>query len=163
MNVKTMEGLAGAGTSISLVSTPMNVAKEAERKGDTEKMKRALSYAGEMTEQAEGYSEKTSQGMKLDAREAKEQEKLRQEELIKARKEEREKLEKQLQEGDGKGTETEVSSDSVEISEEGKNQAEQSAPVSLDPTADTQNIVYDKFGETMEPAQEIGENVNLSV
>jgi hypothetical protein len=122
MNVKTMEGLAGAGTSISLVSTPMNVAKEAERKGDTEKMKRALSYAGEMTEQAEGYSEKTSQGMKLDAREAKEQEKLRQEELIKARKEEREKLEKQLQEGDGKGTETEVSSDSVEISEEGKHQ-----------------------------------------
>ena len=53
MNVKTMEGLAGAGTSISLVSTPMSVAKEAERKGDTEKMKRALSYAAGMTEQAE--------------------------------------------------------------------------------------------------------------
>ena len=33
MNAKTMEGLAGASTSIRMVSTPMNVAKEAERKG----------------------------------------------------------------------------------------------------------------------------------
>ncbi len=163
MNVKTMEGLAGAGTSISLVSTPMNVAKEAERKGDTEKMKRALSYAGEMTEQAEGYSEKTSQGMKLDAREAKEQEKLRQEELIKARKEEREKLEKQLQEGDGKGTETEVSSDSVEISEEGKDQAEMAGTSSSAPVDSSGEAVYDPSGETAEPEARTGENVDVSV
>ena len=42
MNIKTMEGLAGANTSIQLISTPMSVAKEAERKGDTEKLKRKL-------------------------------------------------------------------------------------------------------------------------
>ncbi len=161
MNVKTMEGLAGAGTSISLVSTPMNVAEEAERKGDTEKMKRALSYAGEMTEQAEGYSEKTSQGMKLDAREAKEQEKLRQEELIRARKEEREKLEKQLQEGDGK--ETEVSSDSVEISEEGKHQAEMAGTSSPAPVESSGEAVYDPSGETVEPSAVTGENVDVIV
>ena len=87
MNIKTMEGLAGANTSIQLISTPMSVAKEAERKGDTEKLKRALSYASEMADQAEQYSEKTDEGMKLEAKEAKEQEELRQEELIKARKE----------------------------------------------------------------------------
>ena len=55
MNIKTMEGLAGANTSIQLISTPMSVAKEAERKGDTEKLKRALSYASEMADQAEQY------------------------------------------------------------------------------------------------------------
>ena len=45
MNAKTMEGLAGASASMSLISTPMNVAKEAERKGDTDKMQRALGSA----------------------------------------------------------------------------------------------------------------------
>lgn len=88
MNVKTMEGLAGASTSVSLASTPMNIAKEAERKGDIDKMKRAMGYAAGMMDEADQYSEKASQGMKLDAEKAKEQEKLRQEELVKARKEE---------------------------------------------------------------------------
>ena len=91
MNAKTMEGLAGASTSISMISTPMNIAKEAERKGDTEKMKRAMSYGAEMAGQAEAYSEKTSQGMKLEAEEAKKQEKQQQEDLIRARREERKK------------------------------------------------------------------------
>lgn len=76
MNAKTMEGLAGASASINMMSTPMNVAKEAERKGDTEKMQRALGYAAGLAEQAEKYGEKTSQGMKLEAEEAKEQEKI---------------------------------------------------------------------------------------
>ncbi len=159
MNAKTMEGLAGASTSISMISTPMSVAKEAERKGDFDKMQRALGYASELTVQADEYSKKTKQGMKLDVEEASEKEKLQQEKLIEARREERKELEKKIESEKQENTDL----DSAEISEEGKNQAEQSAPVSLDPTADTQNIVYDKFGETMEPAQEIGENVNLSV
>ena len=101
--------------------------------------------------------------MKLDAKEAKEQEKLRQEELIKARKEEREKLEKQLQEGDGKGTETEVSSDSVEISEEGKHQAEMAGTSSSAPVDSSGEAVYDPSGETAEPEARTGENVDVSV
>ena len=71
MNVKTMEGLAGASTSIRMVSTPMSAAQESERKGDTDKMQRALGYAAEMTGKAEGYNEKDSQGMNADAQEAK--------------------------------------------------------------------------------------------
>ena len=51
-----MEGLAGASASIQMLSTPMNVAKEAERKGDIDKMKRAMSYAAGLTEQAGEYS-----------------------------------------------------------------------------------------------------------
>ena len=112
MNAKTMEGLAGASTSIRMVSTPMNVAKEAERKGDTDKMQRALGYAAQLTNQAEEYSEKTSQGMKLEAEESKEQEKLRQENLDKARKEKREEQEKQVKESIAK--QEGIPSDSVE-------------------------------------------------
>ena len=80
MNAKTMEGLAGASASMSLISTPMNVAKEAERKGDTDKMQRALGYAAGMKDQAEEYGKKAEKGMKADAEEAK-----KQEELIEAR------------------------------------------------------------------------------
>lgn len=98
MHAKTMEGLAGASASIQMLSTPMNVAKEAERKGDIDKMKRAMSYAAGLTEQAGEYSQKSSEGMKLDAQEAKKKEEERQEELIRARQKEREELEKRIEE-----------------------------------------------------------------
>ena len=41
MNAKTMEGLAGAGTNMNLLNTPMRVYKEAERRGDLSMMERA--------------------------------------------------------------------------------------------------------------------------
>ncbi len=157
MNVKTMEGLAGANASIHLMSTPMGIAKEAENKGDTEKMKRALSYASQMTDQAEAYGEKTSKGMELDAEEAKKQEELRQEEWIQARRKEREELEKKVKEGEEASGEAGL--DSVEISGEGKYQAEMAAP-SADNAPD---VVYDKSGEAVEAAAETGENINVSV
>lgn len=161
MNAKTMEGLAGANTSIRLISTPMSVAKEAENKGDTEKMKRALSYAAGMADQAEQYSEKTDKGMKLEAKEAKEQEKLRQEELIKARKAEREEQEKRLREGEG--NQPEASFDVAEISEEGKYQAEMADTSSSAPTEVSQNVTYDKSGVAVEIVAETGESVDVSV
>ena len=77
----------------------MSVAEEAERKGDTDKMQRALGYAAGISEQAEAYSEKASQGIEADAKAAKEQEKLLQEELIQARKEEREEQETRIEAG----------------------------------------------------------------
>ena len=152
MNVKTMEGLTGASASMSMISIPIGVAKEAEHKGDTEKVKRALGYAAEVKEQAEGYSEKTSDGMKLDAREAKKEEKLRQEELIEARKAEREEQKKREESG----------FDSVKISEEGKSQAEMagsSAPEAID---SSKSAAYDKSGVSVEPAAEPGKNVDVS-
>lgn len=161
MNVKTMEGLAGADISARLISTPMNVAKEAENKGDTEKLKRALGYAAGMKDQAEDYGEKTAQGMKQEAIETKKQEELRQEELIKARKEEREEREKRLESGDENRQDS--SFDSVEISEEGKYQAElaaQASPASGDIPRDSS---YDRSGEATEPAAEPGKNVDVTV
>lgn len=161
MNVKTMEGLAGADISARLISTPMNVAKEAENKGDTEKLKRALGYAAGMKDQAEDYGEKTAQGMKQEAVETKKQEELRQEELIKARKEEREEREKRLESGDG--NQQNSSFDSVEISEEGKYQAELAAQASTASGDIPQASSYDKSGEAAEPAAEPGKNVDVTV
>ena len=161
MNIKTMEGLAGANTSIQLISTPMSVAKEAERKGDTEKLKRALSYASEMADQAEQYSEKTDEGMKLEAKEAKEQEELRQEELIKARKAEREEQENRIKEGEGK--QKEASFDVAEISEEGKHQVEMADTSSSVPAELSQNVTYDKSGEAVEAVAETKENIDVRV
>lgn len=164
MNMKTMEGLAGASTSISMISTPMNVVKEAERKGDTDKMKRALGYAAGLKDQAEEYNEKTSQGMKLEAKEAKEQEKLNQEKLIQARREEREELEKRIQEEQGNTHPAPAGSvDSAEISEEGKMLAEQSGQEPINQTGDIPDVTYDKSGNAEETAAETGEAINVSV
>ncbi len=170
MNAKTMEGLAGASASMSLISTPMNVAKEAERKGDTDKMQRALGYAAGMKDQAEEYGKKAEKGMKADAEEAKKQEKLHQEGLIKARRKEREEQEKRLK-GEGAGSEA-SSFDSVEISPEGKSQvgaAEETAPDGFDTAgaaaiADgTGDMVYDKSGESAQSAAAEGTYVDVSV
>ena len=161
MNVKTMEGLAGAGTSISMISTPMSVAKEAERKGETDKMVRALGYAAGLKEQAEQYGEKASQGMKLDAKEAREQENLRQEQLIQARKEEREEQEKQIA-ARSDGTK-ESESDSAEISEEGKLLAETAGQVPAGSVEGRQDVTYGRSGEMAEAVQETGEYVDVSV
>lgn len=160
MNANTMEGLAGASMSISMISTPMSVAKEAERKGDIDKMQRALGYAAQLTNQAEEYREKTSQGMKLEAEESKEQEKLRQENLDKARKEKREEQKKQVEESIAK--QEGIPSDSVEISEEGKQVANIAGEVSSNPIDNTQNITYSKSGEAMDIVQ-TGESVNISI
>ncbi len=170
MNAKTMEGLAGASASMSLISTPMNVAKEAERKGDTDKMQRALGYAAGMKDQAEEYGKKAEKGMKADAEEAKKQDKLHQEELIEARRKEREEQEKRLK-GEGAGSEA-SSFDSVEISPEGKSQvgaAEETAPDGFDTAgaaaiADgTGDMVYDKSGESAQSAAAEGTYVDVSV
>lgn len=159
MNAKTMEGLAGASASIRMAATPMSVAKEAERKGDTDKMQRALGYAAGMTEQAEAYSEKASQGMKADAKEAKEQEKLQQEELIQARKEDREEQEKRIEAGAAQ----EASFDSVEFSGEGKQQAEINAAAASGSGDSVQDVVYDKGGTALEAVQQTGENIDVSI
>ena len=170
MNAKTMEGLAGASASMSLISTPMNVAKEAERKGDTDKMQRALGYAAGMKDQAEEYGKKAEKGMKADAEEAKKQEKLRQEELVEAKRKEREEQEKRLK-GEGAGSEA-SSFDSVEISPEGKSQAGAADDTATDGSdtagaaaaADSPgDMVYDKSGESAQVAAAEGAYVDVSV
>lgn len=113
MQVKTMEGLAGARTNMNLVNTPMRVFKEARRKGDTATMERAMGYFSEFAEKAEEYKTEAGEGMEEDAAEAKERADIELEKMIEKRREESEKLEEGLESGD-------IGTDTVELSEEGK-------------------------------------------
>lgn len=114
MHTKTMEGLAGASTNMKLLNTPFRVYKEAERKGDTATMERAMGYVGEFSDKAEDYQKKAEKGMKEDAKAARDKAKAEQEEAARRRKEEREEQEKRIEESKNKDTDT------VSISEGGK-------------------------------------------
>ena len=147
---------------MNLMNTPMRVFKEARRKGDTETMERAMGYVGDFYDKAEDYKAEADKGMEEDAREAREKAKLQCEEAIQKRREEREKLEAQIEENRNADTNT----DTVEISEEGKQQAEaavQHSSAAADSTNHTQDVTYDKSGEAAEAVEAIGENVNVSV
>lgn len=121
MHTKTMEGLVGARTNMNLVNVPMRVFRDARRRGDMAVMERALGYAGEFADRAVEYKTKAEEGMKEDAQEAREKEKLAREEAIAKRREEREKLEKRIEEiREGKADKPETGTDKVELSEAGK-------------------------------------------
>ncbi len=115
MNSKTMEGLAGAGTNMNLLNTPMRVYKEARRKGDTAAMERAMGYVGAFADKAEEYKAEASEGMEEDAKEAREKAKTEREEAVRKRREEREELEEKI----GEDRNAVSSNDTVKISEEG--------------------------------------------
>ena len=114
MHTKTMEGLAGASLNMKMLNTPFRVYKEAERRGDTAVMERAMGYVGEFADKAKEYQKKTEKGMKEDANEAREKAELEQENAIRKRKEEREELEKKIAESRN------GNKDTVSISENGK-------------------------------------------
>lgn len=67
MRAKTMEGLIRARTNMELMNTPFRVFKEARRKGDVAKMKRAMGYMNECQEDANEYKAIADDGMKEDA------------------------------------------------------------------------------------------------
>ena len=118
MHTKTMEGLAGASMSMKLMNTPLRVYKEAERRGDTAVMERAMGYVGDFAEKAEDYQKVTEKGMKENAKEAREKAKTEQENAIQKRREEREEQEKRIAESQNEDTDT--NTDTVRIIESGK-------------------------------------------
>lgn len=117
----------GASSNIKLAGTPMSVYRQASAEGDTEKMKRALGYAGECTQRAEKYQEKLEDGM-----EAEREEEKRLEEA-----EEEKRLEEQKH-SEPKGTDT------VEISGEAR-AIEAAAPVEVS----AEPMVYTGSGEAV--------------
>ena len=114
MHAKTMEGLAGASMNMKMMNTPFRVYEQAERRGDTATMARAMGYVGETADKAEDYQKKIEKGMKEEAKEAQEKAKSEQENAIRKRKEERGEQEKRIAESKNKNTDT------VSISENGK-------------------------------------------
>ena len=167
MNAKTMEGIVGSKNNVDLTNTPMRVFKEARRKGDVATMERAMGYAGEFTETADEYKVRAHEGTKEDVKEARKKAEAEQENAIRKRKEEREELEKRIEESRNKGADT------VEISEEGQvlqkestdsAGAEQTGGSVTDAGADAakpEPVIYTKTGETGQP--ETGTEFSVSV
>ena len=112
MNIKTMEGLAGAGTNMKLLNVPMRVYKEARRRGDTAAMDRAMGYARDCADQAQEYQETAEEGMKEDAVESGERLEQARSELVQRQKEKQEETKRQTEEGW-------TIQDTVELSPEG--------------------------------------------
>ena len=103
MKAGSMEGLIGASVNMESADTSLRVYKEAERRGDTAAMERAMGYVTHFQGKADEYSDKA------------------QEELVKEkqaeRREEAEEYREKLQEGNKSELQGEVN---VEFSEEGK-------------------------------------------
>ena len=166
MHAKTMEGLAGASMNMKMMNTPLRVYEEAERRGDTSTMARAMGYAGETADKAEDYQKKIEKGMKEEAKEAQEKAKSEQENAIRKRKEERGEQEKRIEESRNKNMDT------VSISESGKAvsgertdsvQAGIDSSVPVKKTVDvvmTEPAIYMKTGEAART--ESGTNLSVS-
>ncbi len=167
MNTKTMEGLVGASTSINLLDTPFKVYKEARQKGDTGTMERAIGYVGEFSDKAEKYKAEADEGMKEDAKEAREKAELERERMIQKRREERQEFEKRTEENRSK--------DTVELSEAGKellkdngdlDSADSDSSVSAEIRTDavkTEPVIYTKDGGAALSSEGTGVNISVSV
>lgn len=95
MNLKTMEGLLGAGTNIKMTEVPMRVYREAERRGDIATMNRSMGYVTEFTGRAKDYKEEADRGMEEEKEELREREKKAREEAFAKKKEEEKETEKE--------------------------------------------------------------------
>ncbi len=167
MHTKTMEGLTGASMSMKLMNTPMRVYKEAEHRGDTAAMERAMGYAGDFADKAEDYRKTTEKGMKEDAKEASEKAKTEQENAIQKRREQRGELEERIAKSRNGDTDTVSISESGKAALNGKTDSVQTGAdngISAEETADavkTEPATYSKTGEKAE--FEPGANFSVSV
>ena len=165
MHTKTMEGLAGASMNMKLLNTPFRVYKDAERRGDTAVMERAMGYVGEFADKAEDYQKKAEKGMKEDAKEAGEKAKTEQENAIQKRKDQREEMEKRIAESRNGDTDTVSINESEKA--DGKTDSVQTGAdngISAEETADAikmKPVIYTETGEASK--SESGTNISVSV
>ena len=117
MKAGSMEGLIGASLNMKLSRTPMRVYKEAELKGDTEAMERAMGYVTDFQEKAHECSDKAQEELAKELKAERKEQELKREQAIEKRKEEAKEYEEKLQESNKSDVQK---ADSVEISEEGK-------------------------------------------
>lgn len=145
MNIHMMEGLVGASASMKLSGTSMSVYRQASAEGDTEKMKRALGYAGECTEKALAYQGELDKGMKAEAKAAREKAKEERESAIENRREERKAAE------EARAERPREKEDTVQISQEARAEPQQ---LSATPPAGFEPVIYAASGEAAAPAEE---------
>lgn len=154
MNAQMMEGLTGASINIHLSDTSMRIYRQANAEGDTEKMNRALTYAGTCTEQAVKYQEKLDKGIKTEAKEEREKTKLEQEAAIEKRREEQKKAENRTQPVRTEETDT------IQITNAAK-AAMQDNPAITQTQINSDPVTYTETGEIVDTA-EIRSAISLS-
>lgn len=116
MKAGSMEGLIGASMNMELSRTPMRVFKEAERRGDTETMKRAMGYVTDYQEKAKECSDRAQEELPKELKEERKEQAIRREQALERKEASKEYVEK-IQENHNPDN---PEKDSVTISEEGK-------------------------------------------
>lgn len=131
MKAGSMEGLIGASVNMKLSQTPMRVFKEAERRGDTEVMKRAMGYVTDFQEKAHECSDRAQEELAKELKEERKEQEIKRQQALERKEETKEYVEK-IQENN----KSDISAtDRVEISEEGKvvlknnSQTEETTPI----------------------------------
>lgn len=166
MHTKTMEGLVGASTNMNLLNTPFRVYKEARRKGDTGTMERAMGYVNECSDKAQEYRVKAEEGMEEYAKEAREKAQTEREANIQRRRQERQELEKQMEESKNKNTDTaKIGGDDKAMKKEtaGPDDAAQKGNTDGEIMAEAskrESVIYTKTGEAGQSRQSAA---NISV
>ena len=131
MQAGSMKAFLGASTNLKLVNTPMKVFKEAEARGDTEVMKRAMGYVTDFEGNAQKDADKLGEETIKETREARKQQEIEREQAIEeARQKNRIEREQALNDAEKPTVETTETTDAaaadkkandrVEISESGK-------------------------------------------
>ena len=82
MKAGSMEGLIGASMNMELSRTPMRVFKEAERRGDTETMKRAMGYVTDYQEKAKECSDRAQEELPKELKEERKEQAIRREQAL---------------------------------------------------------------------------------
>lgn len=161
MKAGSMEGLIGASINMKLTRTPMRVFKEAERIGDTEKMKRAMGYVTDFQEKAQECSDRAQEELAKELKEERREQEIKRKQALERKEETKEYVEKIQERNKSDVLET----DRVEISEEGKavlknnSQTKETTPImenmdiklytsegktiSIEPTAESDNKKID--------------------
>ena len=127
MQAGSMKAFMGATTNLKLGNTPMKVFKEAEVRGDTEVMERAMGYVTDFEGNAEKDADKLGEETIKETREARKQQEIEREQAVaKARQKNKIEREQALNNAE-KPTETadataadKKANDSVELSDSGK-------------------------------------------
>ena len=162
MKAGSMQGLIGANVNMKLTRTPMRVFKEAELRGDTETMKRAMGYVEDFQEKAHECSDKAQNEIGKELKEERREQDIRREQAIE-RKEDAEEFTEKIRKNN-KPDQT----DSVEISEEGKivlknnSQTEETTPI----VENTDVKLYTSEGKpkTIEPeAESVDKKMDVTV
>lgn len=176
MHTKTMEGLMGARTNMNMTKVPMRVFKEARRKGDLTTMERSMGYVDDFENKSYQYKDEADEGMKEEAKEAREKEKLAREQAIEKRREERKELEAQKEvenvenaacptaEDNLSGAEGTITqkTDTVELSAEGRKLLSQS-PSSITANKPDEPVFYSSSGAVDSSTPNETPTLNVSV